>query len=442
MGGSDVLTIDQLVHQDDWVCDSERYRCHVCTRNFGSFRRKHHCRRCGEVICRNCTLYKEAELPVIGRSRVRVCMSCILSHSNPNGQPQAISSHGSPRAETTASSPSPSHDTETDRWMSKHIHSPTNTSDQDSDALDQLNRNSVVQASTKIAYELDFSWEHPWPKPPLVKHERERLKVLQDFEVLDTPAEDVFDIICDLASNALKCPIAAVSLIDEDRQWFKASVGLAQNEIPRNVSFCAHTIMSKEPLVVPNTTLDKRFNKNPLVTGAANIRFYAGAPICTSRGHILGTVFVFDTRPRESCDIATLEKLSNVAMKNLEDRKNAVAVPVETPSVSVQKVSAATAAAVVSAAPPAAPVQPAAAAAVGEQQLVAATAGAGADGTMVTGQKMENMLMDLLCRTTETQQQLATQQGAMFQTLGSHTSQIDKLADAVARMEAKLGTQG
>lgn len=78
----DILTIDQLVHQDDWVSDSERYRCHVCTRNFNLGRRRHHCRRCGEVVCRNCTLYKEAELPVVGRSKVRVCMSCILSQTN------------------------------------------------------------------------------------------------------------------------------------------------------------------------------------------------------------------------------------------------------------------------------------------------------------------------------------------------------------------------
>lgn len=423
MAGSDVLTIDQLVHQDDWVCDSERYRCHVCTRNFGSFRRKHHCRRCGEVICRNCTLYKEAELPVIGRSRVRVCMSCILNHANGHENPQ------SPPApdKTTSSSPSVGR-VENDQWMSKHMHSPTNTSEQDSDLVDM---SRVTQLANNFDYQLDFNWQHPWPMPPIVPDERERLAILQSFDVLDTAPEDVFDIICDLASNALKCPIAAVSLIDDDRQWFKASVGLAQNEIPRNVAFCAHTIMSKEPLVVMDTTADRRFDKNPLVTGAANIRFYAGAPICSSSGHILGTVFVFDTRPRDTCDVATLEKLSNVAMKNLEDRKNAVAAPVAAVAQKPTETRA------IAPAPPSAPSQPAPPA--HEQQLVAAAGtAAAADGTMVTGQKMETMLMDLLCRTTETQQQLATQQGAMFQTLGQHTSQIDKLADAVARMEAKL----
>ena len=323
--------------------------------------------------------------------------------------------------------------------MSKHMQSPTNTSEQDSDVV-ELNRSTAMV--NNFDYELDFNWEHPWPKPPLVEQEAERLNVLQSFDVLDTPAEDVFDIICDLASNALKCPIAAVSLIDADRQWFKASVGLAQNEIPRNVAFCAHTIMSKEPLVVMDTTLDKRFEKNPLVTGAANIRFYAGAPICTPSGHILGTVFVFDTRPRDSCDIATLEKLSNVAMKNLEDRKNAVATPVTNkptqPALPAPAPAAPTQAVpvTVTAPAPAPAPAPASAPTPAEQQLVPQAAAG--ENAIVTGQKMENMLMDLLCRTTETQQQLATQQGAMFQTLGQHTTQIDKLADAVARMEAKL----
>lgn len=442
---SDVLTIDQLVHQDDWVCDSERYRCHVCTRNFNHFRRKHHCRRCGEVVCRNCTLYKEAELPVIGRSRVRVCMSCILSHVNGQVNPQ------SPPAASRSSSTSDGDS----RWVAHHLHSPTTGSDHDNEY--EMNRASMM---TDFDYPLDFNWEHPWPKPPLIPNEQARLDALYSFDILDTPAEDVFDIICDLASNALKCPIAAVSLIDEDRQWFKASAGLAQNEIPRNVSFCAHAIMSKEPLVVMDTTTDRRFQKNPLVTGAAGIRFYAGAPICTQQGYILGTVFVFDTQPRDSCDIATLEKLSNVAMKNMEDRKNAVAAPVDharsvnysndsmyshhPPQSPYSQPSGTHSNSQVSMAVQSTYINPPVSssnAMVSQQNALSSQSHANTDGSIVTGPKMETMLMDLLCRTTETQQQLATQQGAMFQTLGQHTAQIDKLADAVARMEARLATR-
>lgn len=432
MGGNDVLTIDQLRHQDDWVLDTERYRCHVCTRNFTHFRRKHHCRKCGEVVCSNCTLKKEAELPVIGRSMVKVCMSCILSHANGTANPQAPSA--APTSTTSSNSPPPRAD---QRWDPKSFHSPTGNSEGD---LSQYTRDFH---QPEFDYPLDFNWDHPWPKPPLVPGEKERLDVLRSFDIMDTPSEDVFDIICDLASNALKTPIAAVSLLDEDREWFKASVGLAQNEVPRSVSFCAHAVMSKEPMVVLDTLLDKRFSKNPLVTGAAKIRFYSGAPIVTPTGHILGTVFVFDTQPRTTCDIATLEKLSNVAMKNLEDRKNAMAAPVENAkeepvrAVPVRSADPAparvpvnnnsvTANQVVAATPVTAPQS---------QDLVASNIG---DGQVAAGPKMETMLMDLLCRTTETQQQLATQQGAMFHTLGQHTAEIDKLQHAMARMEAKL----
>lgn len=425
MGGNDVLTIDQLRHQDDWVLDTERYRCHVCTRNFTHFRRKHHCRKCGEVVCSNCTLKKEAELPVIGRSMVKVCMSCILSHANGQANPQAPSI--APTSMTSASSP---RDRPQSHWDPKSFHSPVNNSEGD------LSQYTHDFHQPEFDYPLDFNWDHPWPKPPIVAGEKERLEVLRSFDIMDTPTEDVFDIICDLGSNALKTPIAAVSLLDEDREWFKASVGLAQNEVPRSVSFCAHAVMSKEPMVVLDTLLDKRFAKNPLVTGAAKIRFYAGAPIITPTGHILGTVFVFDTQPRTTCDIATLEKLSNVAMKNLEDRKNAMAAPMEeSMESSVQPVAAhpvdprgsvnGIANQVVSAPIPAP-----------SQDLVAGNAVG--DGQVTTGPKMETMLMDLLCRTTETQQQLATQQGAMFHTLGQHTAEIDKLQHAMARMEAKL----
>jgi len=367
-------------------------------------------------------LKKEAELPVIGRSLVRVCMSCILSHANqpnPQAPPAAAKSTKSTTATTTNSSPPRP---QNDQWVANHLHSPTGNSEGD------LTPFTKEFHQPNFDYPLDFNWDHPWPKPPVAPAEKERLEILKSFDIMDTPSEDVFDIICDLASNALKSPIAAVSLLDEDREWFKASVGLAQNEVPRSVSFCAHAIMSKEPMVIMDTLLDKRFQKNPLVTGAAKIRFYAGAPIVAPTGHILGTVFVFDTQPRNSCDVATLEKLSNVAMKNLEDRKNALTAPVETPR-------------------PVAPSRPPEESAVVSQQLVSQPPATSqdlvpqnnvGDGQLTAGPKMETMLMDLLCRTTETQQQLATQQGAMFQTLGQHSSDIDKLSAAMARMEAKL----
>nr|CCA22733.1 conserved hypothetical protein [Albugo laibachii Nc14] len=424
--GKNVLTIDQLRHQDDWVLDTERYRCNVCTRNFTRFRRKHHCRKCGEVVCGNCTLKKEAELPVIGRSLVRVCMSCILSQAS-----KQTNFAATPSTQSSGSLP-----LDEKKWEPHYSQSP------------MLKADSLIQSASEFeqkdfTYPLDFGWDHPWPKPPLPPLEAERLDVLNSFNIMDTPNEDVFDIICDLASNALKCPIAAISLLAEDREWFKASVGLAQNEIPRSVSFCAHALMTKEPLIVSDTLVDKRFAKNPLVTGAAKIRFYAAAPICASTGHILGTVFVFDTVARTHCDVATLEKLSNVTMKNLEDRRCVLEqmardrsqaressnqhfdtiqtqpTQPEQPSPCVDRIA-----------------QPQGTSNAISPNVVVSNQTETSEIT--AGPQMESMLMDLLCRTTQTQQQLATQQGAMFTKLGRHTADIGKLASAVARMEAKL----
>ncbi|OQR81015.1 hypothetical protein ACHHYP_16838 [Achlya hypogyna] len=402
----DVISLDQLVSQDEWIPDTERFRCHVCTRNFSNFRRKHHCRMCGEVVCSSCTLKKLAQIPQRqGLQEVKVCMSCILAQGGPSN----------PRNTTETSMTAPSSTRSRPGSIRSDSRLRGSTMDRGLDSPTDDKRH-FSNADMEMDYPLDFSWGYQWPKPPVLPNESDRLAALRSFDILDTAQEDVFDIICDLASNALKCPIAVVSLMDTDRQWFKASVGLAQTEIPRNVSFCAHTIRTKEPMVVLDTLLDKRFAKNPLVTGGANIRFYAGSPIVSPSGHVLGTVFVFDTQPRHSCDITTLEKLSNVAMKNIEDRKNAIATPVASATP-----------------PPPAPTSTALTEApapnLNTQDLVVQNAGPG-DGQVVAGPKLETMLMDLLCRTTETQQQLATQQGAMFQTLGQHTAQIDKLADA------------
>ncbi|OQR95677.1 hypothetical protein THRCLA_22086 [Thraustotheca clavata] len=426
---NDVLSADQIKNNTEWVPDNERSRCNLCTRNFGSFRRKHHCRMCGEVVCNACLLRKWAEVQRGSRIEVKVCMTCILNNAKnpPTQQPKGLGHANQGQAQSFRSTRIMS-DKSTTRYSSRddgttpsHLQSPVGSSAGD---VHQYTERDVPTYD----YPLDFSWGYPWPKPPVLPNEAERLQVLRSFNILDTPREDTFEIICDLASKAMNCPIAVVSLMDQDRQWFKANVGLAQSDIPRNVSFCAHTIVSKETMVVLDAKKDKRFAKNPLVTGAASIRFYAGSPIVTPSGHIIGTVFVFDTEPRNTCDITTLEKLSNVAMKHLEDRRNTLAADAEG-QFRTSTIAAATAQSIeANALVPSANL-------AAQELVVQNNVG---DGQVVAGPKLETMLMDLLCRTTETQQQLATQQGAMFQTLGQHTAQIDKLADAVKRMEAKL----
>lgn len=131
------------------------------------------------------------------------------------------------------------------------------------------------------------------------KNESHRLKVLWQYDVLDTVPEEVFDDLTDLAAHICEAPIALISLVDEDRQWFKSRVGLTASETSRDISFCAHAILKSDLFIVPDTTKDPRFKNNPLVTGKDRIRFYAGAPLVTPDGYALGTLCVLDKKPRE-----------------------------------------------------------------------------------------------------------------------------------------------
>jgi GAF domain-containing protein len=134
---------------------------------------------------------------------------------------------------------------------------------------------------------------------PIQQHEKKRLKVLWQYEVLDTVPEEVFDDLTELAAHICEAPIALISLVDENRQWFKAKVGTDVNETSRKISFCTYAITQPDLFIVPDATLDKRFANNPLVTSEPKIRFYAGAPLITPDGYALGTLCVIDKVPRE-----------------------------------------------------------------------------------------------------------------------------------------------
>lgn len=152
--------------------------------------------------------------------------------------------------------------------------------------------------------------------------EEARLRRLYEYNLLDTPREETFDRITRLAAAALNVPIAAVTLVDRDRQWFKSQQGLAVNETPREQSFCAHAMFGTEPMVVPDATLDSRFRTNPLVTREPEIRFYVGVPLLAADGTALGALCAIDRKPRDlrPIELAMLADLANLTMEQLELR--------------------------------------------------------------------------------------------------------------------------
>jgi GAF domain-containing protein len=157
-------------------------------------------------------------------------------------------------------------------------------------------------------------------------NETARLAALERYAILDTDPEDSFDDLTRLASFICKTPIAMISLIDDDRQWFKSRVGVAVSETPREVAFCSTAILQSEIFVVPDALQDDRFRNNPFVIAAPHIRFYAGAPLINEDGYALGTLCVVDQTPRELSPEQTdaLKSLSRLVLAQMEFRRNLI----------------------------------------------------------------------------------------------------------------------
>jgi len=161
-------------------------------------------------------------------------------------------------------------------------------------------------------------------KAGLPENERARLDALREYDILDTPPEQAYDDIAYLASLIAGTPIAIVSLVDQNRQWFKSTVGVATTETSRDIAFCAHAILEPARLfIVPDASEDERFAENPLVTTDPKIRFYAGAPLVTPDGDALGALCVIDRVARELTaeQQRAMRALSRQVMAQLELRR-------------------------------------------------------------------------------------------------------------------------
>jgi GAF domain-containing protein len=161
---------------------------------------------------------------------------------------------------------------------------------------------------------------------PIPADEDERLSALRELLLLDTPPEERFDRLARFVAEQLDVPIALLTLVDGQRQWFKARVGIDATETPRDISFCGHAIMKNDLFIVEDASRDPRFSDNPLVTGEPHIRFYAGAPLSAPGGHRIGTLCVIDTVPRtlgpvELSILDALRRLANETVAGREDQE-------------------------------------------------------------------------------------------------------------------------
>ena len=158
---------------------------------------------------------------------------------------------------------------------------------------------------------------------PIPANDDDRLAALRQLLILDTPPEARFDRIVAFAAQEFEVPTSLISLIDENRQWFKARCGMDVAETGRDISFCGHAIHSTELLVIKDATQDARFHDNPLVTAPGGIRFYAGAPLVMPSGHVLGTLCILGPQVRDfdAMDRTILSTLRDLCVEEILARQ-------------------------------------------------------------------------------------------------------------------------
>jgi GAF domain-containing protein len=166
-------------------------------------------------------------------------------------------------------------------------------------------------------------------EPRLPDNESARLATLHSLEILDTPRDERFDRFTRISTRIFDVPIAVISLVDRNRQWFKSTEGFEAKESPRSISFCGHAILGDDVFEIRNARRDPRFRDNPLVIDRPNIRFYAGAPLEAPNGHKLGTLCIIDKVPRQLSneEKAMLKNLANMVVVEMTKLSDAGKIP-------------------------------------------------------------------------------------------------------------------
>ncbi|KAG1699275.1 hypothetical protein DVH05_014192 [Phytophthora capsici] len=342
MNDKSTLTAVRLLGKESWVKMEERPNCFYCARKFRPFSIKRHCRSCGEIVCSNCYRRRRVRVTPTLEVTVRLCFDCIdkamlLAESETINASAPVMEHSESIEEEDVQEvvleTYKQHGKKTYRDSLQTTSTSTsfcsrfsdfsgcdNWSDADSDASDSSSLGgsggpipssqrgsrrgqSIIPATDVIEF---------LPEAEQFEiYETRRHEILTKFKVLDTEPEKEYDAVCELVRQVLDCNVAAVGFMDQTRQWYKARYGIAQAELPREIAFCSQVLQTPLPTIVLDVTKDPRFNQNPLVTGSANIRFYATTPICDpSTGIVIGSVFVMDPKPKQKLPLRAMEVLS------------------------------------------------------------------------------------------------------------------------------------
>ena len=348
-----------------WVQDADRPWCHICLKTFSNLRRRHHCRMCGEITCTKCSNETLLSLPAVGPTNVRLCRCCVESHSkspaesaqpqSPPPPPQAASeSEGPPRPpsyssvalgaapssmSSTALVTTPTSPLRTSLGGSGTDHS--GTSEHSHDGRQQQQQLTVPEAGQFVTDRTGVMWLQQMiakdpSKAPIIEsfihkisnmdqHEEESSSEESSEKDTDTdPEDDIYDCLCALASQTLDCQFAIVYLATDGRFWFKSSIAVDEEDVPRDFSFCDVPLATERPLIVRDASKDEAFASNAFVSGSLQVKFIAGAPLFDTSGTCVGSVCVLDSEPRNTLDpreMQLMDKLAKLAMISMQERQ-------------------------------------------------------------------------------------------------------------------------
>lgn len=335
MNDKSTLSSVRLLGKENWVKIEERPNCFYCARKFRPFSLKRHCRSCGEVVCSSCYRRRRVRVTSTLEVTVQLCFDCIdkamlvaesdnIHASVPvmerkdsmekEDETEVILLQKDPQAKKrihldstlTSSTSVCSH--YSDFSSSECVSEPEsdiNSSNQYGNLMMLISQRGSRRG--RSMNDTDLVSQHEQPKT----YEAQRHESLTRLNVLDTEPEKEYDAVCELVRQIFDCNVAAVAFMDETRQWYKARFGIAQADLPREIAFCSQLLQTSLPTIVMDATKDPRFSHNPLVTGSANIRFYASTPICDPITNIvIGSVFVMDSKLKQSLPLQAMDVLS------------------------------------------------------------------------------------------------------------------------------------
>ncbi|KAF0699730.1 Aste57867_9721 [Aphanomyces stellatus] len=374
------ITLDDILSPSAWVSKKVRLSCADCGLKFHNlFRRRHHCRLCGDLFCKQCvTRQRLALLPQ--ETQIKICRCCALTHDVHKTSPSLLSSTQSTTATFGRKSASPKKAIQRG-VMTKSSHSC---------------RGRLI--STPLPHITAATKASP-------TDERNRPHAVRRLKQRGSADNSNVDILCDLAASATHCPMAIVSLVDDTTQYLEATMGLPhllQHALPRtDASLCAHVVATGRALVVLDTKLDPRFRHAALVQHHG-VRFYAGVPLVDDDGNVVGTLAVLDVKPRRGCDIMPLQAMANGVVATLnEDKPNeGILSRLEANAFYETK----------------------------------------ATSTLLdpNPQPTEDLIVDALLQATSMQATLTNQQSVIARTVDNHSYIISRLSQAIERLESKL----